>query len=122
MRLLLDTHVLIWAASAPERLSARARGAIVDADERCVSVVSAWEYEAKRAGHPGRTAKPFDQLMVGDFLPLDFAFAAFRHAASLPPIHADPFDRMLIAQAIEHDLTIITADKNIRRYPVATLW
>lgn len=122
MRLLLDTHVLIWAASAPERLSARARGAIVDADERCVSVVSAWEYEAKRAKHPGRTAKPFDQLMVGDFLPLDFAFAVFRHAASLPPIHADPFDRMLIAQAIEGELTLVTADKNIRRYPVATLW
>ena len=122
MRLLLDTHVIIWAAILPERLSQRARDAIVEADERLVSVASAWEYEAKRARSPGSLPRPFDDLMSPEFTTLDVRFGIHNRFSRLPSIHSDPFDRMLIAQAMEADLAIVTADANIRRYPVETIW
>ena len=57
-----------------------------------------------------------------DYRQLGLDFDMHRHAEELPPIHTDPFDRILIAQALELDLTLITADKIIRRYPVRTFW
>ena len=100
----------------------RVSEAIVEADERCVSFASAWEYSAKRAKFPGQLAKPFDALLASDFQRLDVSFELYRYAEELPPIHHDPFDRILIAQALDLDLTLVTADKIIRRYPVRTFW
>ena len=120
--MLLDTHILLWFAGEPERLSSHAAAAIEDADECCVSFASAWEYGAKRAKFPKRLPKSFESLMAPHFRPLDIPFELYRFAESLPPIHHDPFDRMLMAQALADDLTLVTADETIRSYPVATLW
>ena len=60
--------------------------------------------------------------MAPHFRPLDIPFEIRRFAETLPPIHSDPFDRMLIAQALDLELTLVTADQTIRSYPVATLW
>jgi PIN domain nuclease of toxin-antitoxin system len=122
--LLLDTNVLIWLATNDRRLSQR----VVDrltrgSDVLFVSVISGWEYGQKRARKPDELPRAFDQLVAG--LPherLDFVFDCHRLAEQLPPIHRDPFDRMLIAQAMHHDLTLIASDANIARYPVATFW
>ena len=120
--MLLDTHVVIWAALKPEQLSVAAREALLGADERWVSVASAWEYEAKRVRSPDILTKPFDALLVEEYRRLDVRFGLHNRLAQLPPFHSDPFDRTLIAQALDLGLTLVTADKAIHRYPVPTLW
>jgi PIN domain nuclease of toxin-antitoxin system len=123
LKLLLDTHVLIWMSIAPDRLSGKAARLLMEAEFLCVSVVSGWEYGMKRRRHPEQFLADFDSLLAGlDFRPLGMPFELHRYAEQLPPIHQDPFDRMLIAQAIDQELTLVTADKLIRRYPVETLW
>jgi len=121
LRLLLDTHALIWALEEPERLSARARTAIGAEDaEVFVSVVSPWEMAIAKSR--GRLRVPDDlESQLGqkrfDLLPV-----LLRHAAaveSMPHYHRDPFDRMLVAQAQVDGLTIVTADRKLRDYPVA---
>ncbi len=123
MRLLLDTHALIWALEEPERLSARARTAISAEDaEVFVSVVSPWEMAIAKSR--GRLQVPDDlesQLAQKRF---DLLPVLLRHAAavaSMPHHHRDPFDRMLVAQAQVDGLTIVTADRKLRDYPVALL-
>lgn len=123
MRLLLDTQILIWFAGEPERLSSDALQALQDeAHELHVSIVSAWEYSAKRAKFPGRLPLPFAALLAADYRRLDLGFESHVHAERLPPIHRDLFDRMLIAQALDLELTLVTADETVRRYPVPTFW
>ena len=122
MRLLLDTHVVLWLAGGPDRISERVAASIHDAEQCCVSVASAWEYGAKRAKFPGRLTKSFDELVGVEMVRLDFPFRLHRFAEGLPPIHHDPFDRMLIAQAIDQELTLVSADAIVRRYTVASLW
>ena len=123
MSLLLDTHVLVWFARDEGRLPARVRRKILEHDGKiCVSVVSGWEYGVKRAKFPHVFPEPFEQQLMPDYRRLGLDFDMHRHADSLPPIHTDPFDRMLIAQALDLDLTLVTADKIIRRYPVRTFW
>jgi PIN domain nuclease of toxin-antitoxin system len=123
MRLLLDTHVTIWLSYEPNRVPDRVGEAIAHADEVFASVISGWEYEQKRNKHGVALPRPFPELVRALLLsPLAFAFDCHAYAASLPPIHADPFDRMLIAQALHHDLTLVTIDLVIRDYPVETLW
>ena len=123
MRLLLDTQVVIWLAKKPTTLSAKARTAIADnADELHVSLASAWKYENKRRKYPRQLPEPFEILLSPAHRRLDLGFDLYRYAASLPLIHGDPFDRLLIAQAIDLGLTLVTADKAIHRYPVPTLW
>ena len=123
MRLLLDTNALIWTLAAPQRLSTRAADEIGDSsNEILISVVSAWEIGLKRAkgklnlrGDLERTLgeKGFQSLP----LTLHHALAV----ESLPPEHHDPFDRMLVAQAQVEKLTLVTSDRTMRRYPIATL-
>ena len=122
MRLLLDTHMLLWAASAPERLPTGARAAIEDPqNDLCFSAASLWEVAIK-AGL-GRPDFSVDARFLRRGL-LDNGYAEIpvtgEHAiglAVLPPIHKDPFDRILIAQAIAGEMTLITADETIARYP-----
>lgn len=123
MRLLLDTHILLWALSDDPALSEGARTAIVDGrNEVLVSAVSAWEITIKKA--LGRLRAPDDlpeQLAARRLAPLDVTIAHALAVGTLPAHHADPFDRLLIAQARVDRLTLVTRDAHIRRYDVKTL-
>lgn len=123
MRLLLDTHVLLWTLLAPERLSPTAAGAIEDGgNEVFVSVVSAWEIEIKRAKGKLSTSMPLrDALAEQRFKALPVTLRDVLGVESLPRRHSDPFDRMLVVQAQFEGLTLITSDREVRHYPVATL-
>jgi PIN domain nuclease of toxin-antitoxin system len=122
VRLLLDTHVLLWWLTS-ERLSARAKAAISSADSNIwVSTATVWELSIKSA--LGKLTFPDDlgdQLSRNQFDVLPIGLDHALTVRSLPALHADPFDRMLIAQAQCDELTLVTRDKNIKRYPVAVL-
>ena len=122
MRLLLDTNALLWWL-ADEGLSAQAREAIADpANLVAVSAASAWEISIKKA--LGKLAAPDDlehQVATGGFEPLPISIAHGIAAGQLPRHHEDPFDRMLIAQALAEGLTIVTRDKRFDDYGVPLL-
>lgn len=123
MNILLDTHAIIWLGRDSARLSVAARAAYVEAEAVYVSVVSAWEYGVIRRRQPAHWPEPFDNVIAtAQVTPLSLDFAAHRCGEALPDIHRDPFDRMLVAQAMLHDLTLVTADETIHRYPVKWLW
>jgi PIN domain nuclease of toxin-antitoxin system len=119
VRLLLDTHALLWWL-ADEGLSTQARDAIADpATVAMVSAVSAWEISIQKA--LGKLAAPDDldhQVQAGGFLPLPITIAHGVAAGQLVRHHEDPFDRMLIAQARAEGLTIVTRDKRFADYDV----
>ena len=122
MRLLLDTHVLLWWLADDPLLTVEARAAIVESDLAVVSTASAWEISMKRS--LGKLDAPDDlaaQLVRDQFTVLPIHLDHALHAGSLPHIHRDPFDRMLVAQAQVEDLVIITTDTNIPRYDVRVL-
>jgi PIN domain nuclease of toxin-antitoxin system len=122
VRLLLDTHALLWWL-ADEGLTAEAREAIADpANLVAVSAASAWEISIKKA--LGKLTAPDDlaeQVRTGGFTPLPVSIAHGLAAGQLPRHHEDPFDRMLIAQAFAEQLTIVTRDKRFADYGVALL-
>ncbi len=121
MALLLDTHTLIWWLTASRRLSAAAREAIASGHVY-VSVASAWEIGIKRArGKLTLEVDLADQLRRNAFEPLPITLAHALRAGSLPLHHADPFDRMLVAQAQLEGLRLVTGDPRIARYDVRTL-
>ena len=118
MRLLLDTHILIWAAA--DRLDPATSSLITDeADAVFVSAATVWEIEIKRA--TGKLTAPGDVEALVDesgFERLSIDFRHAREAARLPRVHNDPFDRLLIAQARIEGMTLATADSVIPRYEV----
>jgi PIN domain nuclease of toxin-antitoxin system len=126
MRILLDSHVFVWAKSAPDNLRDEARAAIVDPDnEAFVSLVTAWELWVKHAKKPIAALAPVLDSGAAAFLKaaretgLELLGITLDHAAAaaaLPPFHRDPFDRMLIAQAIVEQLTLVTNDSAFKRY------
>ncbi len=122
-RLLLDTHVFLWWRSASRKLGATARRAITEADVVFVSAATAWEAAIKIA--LGRLRVP-DTIEAGvvdsGFEKLPIGFPHAEAAARLPPHHADPFDRMLVAQARIEGLTLVTHDRRLGRYEVELLW
>lgn len=121
MRLLLDTHVLLWALGDVAQLDAKARAAIADGRNVVyVSAASVWEISIKRA--LGKLVAPADVenvVMKTGFRPLPITLAHAEHVATLPPHHADPFDRMLVAQAGLDGLTLATRDARMKAYGVA---
>jgi PIN domain nuclease of toxin-antitoxin system len=123
LKLLLDTQVLLWALMKPERLSAAAADAITKGENRVfVSMASPWEISVKTAR--GNLTPPGDlesQLNEKRFELLPIALRHTDVVASLPRHHGDPFDRMLVAQAQVDGLTLVTSDREIRRYPVSVL-
>jgi PIN domain nuclease of toxin-antitoxin system len=127
MRFLLDTHVFLWFISADARLPATWRDAIQDTgNEVFLSVVSIWEAMVKYAlgklplPHPPELYLPTQRVQHQiTSLPLDEASVC--HLATLPLVHRDPFDRMLVCQAIEHALTLVTVDPVFKAYPVPIL-
>lgn len=124
VRLLLDTHILIWAAhpGRPERLPLEARRLIEDpANDLFYSVVSLWEIAIK-AGRPRSPLQVDPRLLRRDLLHAGYIEVPVTgaHAAAidlLPTIHGDPFDRMLVVQAQIEAITLLTADKALGRYP-----
>jgi PIN domain nuclease of toxin-antitoxin system len=122
VRLLLDTHALLWWL-ADEGLAPQAREEIADpANLVAVSAASAWEISIKKA--LGKLTAPDDleqQVRSSGFLPLPISLAHGLAAGELAPHHDDPFDRMLIAQARAEGLTIVTRDKRFSEYGVALL-
>lgn len=123
MNLLLDTHVLIWSLENNATLSGRARDAIIDGKNLVfVSSVTAWEISIKKA--MGKLKVPDnlqEEIMLHRFTPLSINFDHANLAGELPIIHKDPFDRMLIAQAIIEKLTLVTRDTLIAQYNVNLL-
>ena len=128
MAYLLDTHALLWWLSGNQRLSSTARRTIEDAaNEIVVSAASAWEIATKhRLGKlPGSEALARDvggAIASQGFEELAITVSDAERAGRLPGPHRDPFDRMLIAQALAHDLTVVSADTVFGRYGVARLW
>lgn len=127
MRLLLDTHIFLWFISGDDRLPKAMYQSIRDVDNQVfLSVVSLWEATVKyQLGKLPLPHSPSSYLPLQrerhqiSCLPLDEGSVS--HLAELPQIHRDPFDRMLICQAVEHDLTLVTVDDVVSAYPVPTL-
>lgn len=116
--MLLDTHVLLWAVLDDPRLSAPQRDAI-DAGESYLSAASVWEIGIKRSlGKLDVPDEIFGIAADAGCRPLPISWAHAEAAASLPPHHADPFDRMLIAQARCEGLRLASSDARIAAYDV----
>jgi PIN domain nuclease of toxin-antitoxin system len=124
LALLLDTHIIAWILAGDRRLKAHVRDIIFDGDTQLfVSAVIAWEYTdlALRGRLP--SVELFENLQeLLKIQLLDVPSNLWRLAATMPLLHRDPVDRMLIAHAIHADLTLITSDKIMRDYPVKSLW
>ncbi|ACD18756.1 type II toxin-antitoxin system VapC family toxin [Paraburkholderia phytofirmans] len=118
MRVLLDTHIYLWAVTDDPKLSATARKIILDADEVFVSAASIWEASIKVG--LGKLDADIDQLVAEieesgfSELPVRAAHAAM--VRNLPDIHRDPFDRILVAQAMAEPLRLISADGHLSKY------
>lgn len=122
MRLLLDTHVVLWWLADDTRLGNVARTAIAGAPEVAVSAVTAWEINLKSA--LGKLEAPDDlrqQLAGSGMRELPISFAHAEELRSLPAHHRDPFDRMLIAQARSEAMTLVSADGHFTMYDVKLL-
>jgi PIN domain nuclease of toxin-antitoxin system len=125
---LLDTHVFIWADSEPEALSTRARSIFGDpSSELWLSVASVWEMQIKRQLGRLKTDSSIAhmveaQVRVNRLRLLDVRLPHVLRLDKLPPIHKDPFDRMLVAQAMAEELTFVSHDPVVRKYPVKVLW
>lgn len=127
MNLLLDTHIFLWYLTADKRLSKRFKTEVENPINRIfISVITNWESSLKYAlGKLPLPQAPAIYLPVArvkhgfESLPIDEL--VFPTLASLPLLHRDPFDRMLVAQAIHHNLLLVTEDPQIQAYPVARL-
>ncbi len=124
MRLILDAHIVIWSIAKDRRLGAGILGLISEqAEPIAFSVAQLWEAEIKSAARrmPGVPDFAAGVAMLNlEILPI-LAADAIR-AARLPRHHGDPFDRMLIAQALARDLTIVTHDRSFEAYAVPIVW
>lgn len=124
MDLLIDTQILVWLQTGDRRLSQRALDALFDNHNRIlVSSVTAWEYSDLTARGRLAVEAALGEL-VQDFAMtlVDFPAQAWSIARLLPDIHRDPIDRMLVAHAVIADMTVVSADETIRRYPVRAVW
>ena len=122
MRLLLDTHLLVWAMGSPERLSAALAAMLQDpANTPVFSVASLWELVIKQAlGRPDFRVEPAllrRALLDGGWQELPVQAHHALAVAALPLLHRDPFDRLLLAQASSDGLLLITADQQLAAYP-----
>lgn len=121
--MLLDTHAFLWWSDDDPRLTAEPRRAIAKAETVVVSAASAWEAAIKIALGKLRMRTPFERAVeVNAFESLLISFAHAATVTSLAPHHRDPFDRMLIAQAIAEGLTIVTHDRRFEPYGIPILW
>jgi PIN domain nuclease of toxin-antitoxin system len=129
MKLLLDTHALIWAVMAPDRLGASATQAIIaEGTEVFASHVSLWELAIKRRlgrlDELGESAGDwFGAItMQSGFMQLPISAKHLAEVEFLPPLHGDPFDRLLVAQARIDGLTLVSVDRQVTQYDVESVW
>jgi PIN domain nuclease of toxin-antitoxin system len=123
VKLLLDTHAILWWQRDDRRLNKAARRAIAGADIVWVSAVSGWEVAIKVALGRLRLDEPFHLLIAADdFTELPLTLAHTSELAALAPHHADPFDRVLIAQARVEGATIVSHDRALAPYGASILW
>ena len=123
MRLLLDTHTLLWWLDGGKALTSEARSAIANPEnEIFVSVASAWEIVLKKSIGKLRAPENLEEeLQVHEFTKLPILFSHISELEKLPWIHKDPFDRILLAQSVVESLSIVTRDPHILSYPFAFL-
>jgi PIN domain nuclease of toxin-antitoxin system len=127
MKYLLDTHAVLWFNLEPHKLSDAAKSIILDMHTpKYISIVSAWEVALKlgtrKLSIDGGLPEFFRMIDENGFFTLGIEREHIGLLDALPPIHRDPFDRMLIAAALAEGLTLITADDNIQKYEVQSLW
>ena len=127
MKLLLDTHIVLWSAAEPDKLADEARDAIEDgANDVFVSVVSAWEIAIKQSLGKLDLPKPAEQWLPEvvrrtGYEVADLGLGAALGVRALPWHHRDPFDRLLVAHALEGGLTVVTRDEAFAAYGVPVL-
>ena len=123
MRLLLDTHAFLWWWQGSAKVGARTRTAIADADVVLVSAISAWEIAIKSAlGRLRFSGSVAHAVEACRFTKLGVDFEHIEALRSLPFHHKDPFDRLLVAQAMVERATLVTHDRALAPYGVPTLW
>jgi PIN domain nuclease of toxin-antitoxin system len=128
MRLLLDSHALLWFCEGSPSLSAAARAAIEDlANEKYVSHATAWEVAIKVRLGKLKLLISYDDLFPGALIANGFhslapEFRHFRELLKLPLHHRDPFDRLIVVQALVEGLTVISGDPHFQPYGVPVLW
>ncbi len=127
MKNLLDTHTVLWLAVNSSALSQTAKDAIFDPEnESFVSLASAWEIAIKvstgKLRLSGGVSEFFNIVHENGFELLPIKEEHVRCVETLPFLHRDPFDRILVASALSEEMLLLTADTNIRRYDVASLW
>ena len=127
MRLLLDTHTFLWYVSADPLLPARHRAAITDPANRVyLSIASVWEAVIKYHLNKLPLPAPAEFYMrekrrLHRVVSVPINDGAMPRLAGLPPLHRDPFDRIIVAQALQYGLTVVTVDAAVIAYPVPTL-
>ena len=118
MKLLLDTHILLWVMQDAAQLGRAARRLLADADEVHVSSVCLWEAAVKHA--VGKLEVDLDaldeHLAQSSFIPLPVSWVHARRLRQLPLLHGDPFDRMLVAQALSEPMHLLTHDAALAAY------
>lgn len=116
---LVDTHIALWALGDPARLTAGERSLLVDpAIDRCLSPVSVWEAAIKRETGRLRAPRRLSAVLAAEFRMLEVSASLLEAAAELTPHHGDPFDRVLIAHALQDDLAVLTRDEAFADYGV----
>jgi PIN domain nuclease of toxin-antitoxin system len=128
MKLLLDTITFLDAVLRPRDLSSRAKDLVLDEqNDRYLSIASSWEIAIKYSAgkldlpaHPEQFVPQHRDHLAADVLPIDEE--SVLHLPRLPLHHRDPFDRLLICQAIIHGMAIVTPDDRIAKYPIRTIW
>ena len=125
MRYLLDTHAILWCAQGDDSLPDSVR--TIMRDEECsYSIASLWEIAIKQSLHKLDTVCALLDLerlcQMAGFRRMAMYVVPLERIKTLPDIHRDPFDRLLVAQALEDGLVIVTRDRIIPRYPVQTVW
>ena len=128
MKFLLDSHVFVWMRQEPHRISVDAISEmLLTSSELFLSLATIWELQIKTDLGKFTFGSPLDavvedEIQVNSLVLLPVEQTHIYNLANLPKIHADPFDRLLISQAIVEDLTIVTADRHFSSYPVKVLW
>lgn len=116
---LVDTHIALWALGDPGHLTDRERALMIDpATERCLSPISVWEVAIKRQAGRLRAPRNLSVVLAAEFRILAVSASLLEAAAELPRHHADPFDRVLIAHALQDDLSVLTRDGAFANYGV----
>ena len=128
MRVIIDTHVFLWWLEGDKSLPAKARAVLANPENECrLSLASVWELSIKAALGKLKLATPVqryvtEQVAANGFRLLDIQLGHIGRVETLPNLHGDPFDRLLIAQKLVENLPIVTADAVFAKYGVKRIW